>query len=175
MARGDKLNPTIIIDKREQNPLAITAYRVERGTLRVGDYAIKRNELAFVVERKSLEDLVGSLTAGHDRFYHEIEKMHGLGRAILLIEAWPQDVQEQRYHSSTPARAVFGMLNAITVRTPIKIHWAGSHEGAAREFEWLVRLFCEGVQKQYKTMFAPATTKTEAKGEADEMPAPPEP
>ena len=59
--------PHIIIDNREQMPLTFQHFPSRRGTLQSGDYSLARFETRFTVERKSIDDLIGSLTAG--RFY----------------------------------------------------------------------------------------------------------
>ena len=59
-----QISPVVLIDTREKSPLAISAYPTAVETLSVGDYGIRNfsdwNNPAFIGERKSLEDLVGS-------------------------------------------------------------------------------------------------------------------
>jgi len=68
---------TIITDTREQTPLdfaQFAAYGIEteRGKLHAGDYSVKGYEHHVFIERKSLKDLVGTLTNGRKRFLREI-------------------------------------------------------------------------------------------------------
>ena len=56
--------PLIIIDNREQTPLTFQHFSSRRGTLQSGDYSLAGHEGRFTVERKSVADLIGSLTAG---------------------------------------------------------------------------------------------------------------
>jgi ERCC4-type nuclease len=60
------------------------------GTLATGDYSIQGCESRVCVERKSADDLVGSVTAGNARFRREHERMHAMiehgGRACVVIE-----------------------------------------------------------------------------------------
>lgn len=82
----------ILRDSREQNPLSFDGFKyveaVERATLPVGDYSCRFKDgyqPKVSVERKSVEDLYGTLTKGHDRFNREIAKAAELG--IWLIVA----------------------------------------------------------------------------------------
>lgn len=58
----------IITDTREQLPYWTT----ERKTLIVGDYTTKKLLGKFHIERKSLQDLYGTITSGNQRFKHEL-------------------------------------------------------------------------------------------------------
>lgn len=58
----------ILVDTREQLPY----WSENRATLIVGDYTTKRLLNSFHVERKSLQDLYGTLTSGNNRFKYEL-------------------------------------------------------------------------------------------------------
>lgn len=58
----------IIVDTREQLPL----FNGARQTLNVGDYTTKLLLNKFHIERKSLQDLYGTLTKGNTRFKYEL-------------------------------------------------------------------------------------------------------
>jgi ERCC4-type nuclease len=51
--------PVLVIDSREQAPLAFERLESVRGTLRTGDYSVRGLEDLFSVERKTVADLVG--------------------------------------------------------------------------------------------------------------------
>jgi len=77
----------IIIDTREQKPLEFTVPTVREG-LSVGDYRAKfsDNSLSTVVfERKSINDLFGTLSKGYLRFKNELSKARELGITIIII------------------------------------------------------------------------------------------
>lgn len=59
---------TIIIDTREQLPY----WNTKKQTLIVGDYTTKKLYNRFHIERKSLQDLYGTLTSGNRRFKYEL-------------------------------------------------------------------------------------------------------
>ncbi len=58
----------ILVDTREQLPY----WPSNRATLIVGDYTTKKLLNSFHIERKSLQDLYGTLTSGNNRFKYEL-------------------------------------------------------------------------------------------------------
>lgn len=150
---------TIQIDTREQRPLEITAYPTERIGLPVGDYGIRNfsdwNNPRFIVERKSVDDLVGSVTSGRARFLKEIEKLRQFEFRALLIEGTRLDVELGHFKSCTAPASVLATLDAISVRANVHCFWCSDPEGAARQLESLVRQFIRGIEKQARLILAP--------------------
>jgi ERCC4-type nuclease len=64
----------IIIDTREQKPLAFTGHKTTSRKLDEGDYNIKALEPYIVIERKSYADFYSSITHWHIRFKSEIKR-----------------------------------------------------------------------------------------------------
>ena len=56
-----KLTPTIIIDRREQNPWTFHVLPSEPGSLDSGDYSVRGLEHMVSIERKSLDDMLGCI------------------------------------------------------------------------------------------------------------------
>ena len=86
---------TIIEDSREQQPLDFTGFRgVEsvRSGLKTGDYSIQGYEDKICFERKSAPDLISTLSAGHERFLREIDRMKDFEEKYILIEREPSVV-----------------------------------------------------------------------------------
>lgn len=82
----------ITTDTREQLFLDFTKFRgvsSVRGTLKTGDYSIQGYEDQITFERKSVQDLVGTLTSGHSRFLREMERMRSFKAKYILIEHTP--------------------------------------------------------------------------------------
>ena len=88
----------IIIDSREQAPWAwdpSDAVTEIRG-LAAGDYALAedceavrgREALAvrFAIERKSLDDFLGTISAGWDRFQRELVRMEAFPARVVIVE-----------------------------------------------------------------------------------------
>ena len=79
----------IVIDTREQTPWAFPSYIVDskRGTLRTGDYALE-GDYNFAIERKSLDDFLGTISTGWERFLRELDRMEEARypAKIIIIE-----------------------------------------------------------------------------------------
>lgn len=73
----------IQIDTREQNPLTFKDSISEK--LDFGDYKIFNDNYSVYFERKSLTDLVGTLSSGIDRFTKEIERAKN-DYLIIIVE-----------------------------------------------------------------------------------------
>jgi ERCC4-type nuclease len=125
------LNPTIIIDTREQTPLIFEHLASERGTLQSGDYSIAGLEHDFAVERKSIPDLCQSVTRGRERFERELHRLRGFSFARILIVGSPKEV-EQTAHNP---KAIFSSLSAMETRWRVPVVWESSPELAARLVE----------------------------------------
>lgn len=82
----------ITTDTREQLFLDFTKFRgvsSVRGTLKTGDYSIQGYDDTICFERKSVQDLVGTLIGGHERFLREMERMRSFKAKYILIEHTP--------------------------------------------------------------------------------------
>jgi len=145
--------PTILIDSREQAPWQIDTYPVEVVGLPVGDYGVRGFSdwvnPRFIVERKSLADLVQSLTWERERFWKEIEKMNQFRFRCLIVEADRADMENGCYGSRANPHAIIQSVLALQVRCNVHVVWAGTPEGAARLFQGLVRQFVRGIEKEH--------------------------
>ena len=115
---------TIIEDSREQRsldfaPFAPFGVAVERRKLRTGDYSVAGYEHHILIERKSLQDLVGTLTHGRERFLRE---MYDRGAYVpckhLVIEAsWQEISAAYSFSLANPiaiTNSVFSLMNPPT-------------------------------------------------------------
>ena len=89
----------IVVDTRENTPWAFPAHlaTVRRGKLDAGDYALA-GDLNFAIERKSLNDFIGTISTGWERFQNEIERMIFYPAMIVLIEGTFTDILTQNYN-----------------------------------------------------------------------------
>ena len=96
---------SIIVDDREKTPWDFGDYaRVSRGHLPTGDYALE-GDLGFAVERKSLDDYIGTIASGWTRFKAELARMKEdqFPARIILIEAdWSHVIKGVYNHSEVP-------------------------------------------------------------------------
>ena len=79
----------IIIDTREQTPWAFDPSAVDAsiGTLQTGDYALA-GDFSFGIERKSLDDFLGTVSSGWERFKRELDRMDAAKwvAKIIIVE-----------------------------------------------------------------------------------------
>lgn len=78
----------IIIDTREQTPWSFDPMYADTsvGTLKTGDYALAGDD-GFAVERKSLDDFLGTISTGWERFQRELDRMAGWPAKVVVVEA----------------------------------------------------------------------------------------
>lgn len=108
--------PTLLVDSREQTPLPFTRLQAVRAGLVTGDYSVHGAENLFAIERKSIADLVSSITVERDRFERELIRLRGYEFKRLLIIGSPEDIQQQRYRSRTTPAAVMATISAFDAR-----------------------------------------------------------
>lgn len=93
----------IIVDTREQKPFwtrnqPSKGYLVRRGTLSVGDYTTQVLLGKFHIERKSLQDLYGTLIHNHPRFRREIIRSEEKGiRLVVVVEGSHSDFINKKF------------------------------------------------------------------------------
>ena len=165
------IKPTILVDSREQTPLDIQGYPVEVVGLPVGDYGIKGfsdwENPQFIIERKSLSDLIGSLTQGRERFLREVEKLREFRFAAIVIESYESEILRWDYESKATPQSIVQSLAAIQVRAGIHIIWAMNADGAVKTVESLARQFCRGIEKDHKRLLKACETTTTGKTGSD--------
>lgn len=76
---------TIVVDTRETCPVLPSHIGVITAKLDYGDYTVAGSHL--VVERKSLSDLVGTMSSGYERFLREIARSAGdAAHVVVMVE-----------------------------------------------------------------------------------------
>lgn len=133
------MKPVILVDSREQAPFAFSeAVDTQRVTLDAGDYSVIGLTATVAIERKSLDDLVGSITAGRERFWDCCSRLSRLDFAVIVVEAALSDVIAGRYVSKTRPQSVVGSMLAVHVDFGVPTIWAGSRSNAANIAERLL-------------------------------------
>lgn len=115
----------LIQDTREQKPLFKPApWIIEKG-LKSGDYSIKGFEDTIAIERKSINDLYGSLGVGRKRFEAELGRLLDYAWKGLLIEG-PESKLYDEVHkfSSLHPNSLFHSLSRIEVFYGLHIYYA---------------------------------------------------
>lgn len=77
----------IVIDTREQCPWSFDPAQVDAfiGTLKTGDYALEGDD-RFAIERKSLDDFLGTISSGWPRFCRELNRMSDFVAKVIIVE-----------------------------------------------------------------------------------------
>lgn len=124
---------------RNYAPLII---RTEEQHLKTGDYSIRGLEHLLTVERKSLNDIYGTLAGGRARFEREHERMAAMvaagGAACVVIEAasnliekdWGETIGSVPQEGSLNPNSVYGTWLSWSVRYNVPWYWLGSRRAA---------------------------------------------
>jgi len=131
---------TILQDTREQAPWRFSnACNVQVVTLDSGDYSMMGFSDRVRVERKSLADLVGSITTGRERFLDECRRLMAFEFRLLVVESSVEAVLAHAYRSQTNPQSVLGSVIALHVDYGLPCVWAGDARNAANIVERLFR------------------------------------
>lgn len=128
---------TLIVDTREQRPFNFTKYPVEvqRAKLDAGDYSIAGHEHQIALERKSMADLVSTVTVGHKRFKKEIERSLGYAYFGIIVEEpftmLLHDAYKGAKHNKTAGEVVAKIVNAIRVKYNVDVMFCMDEAEAA--------------------------------------------
>ena len=139
---------TIRIDSREQRPYKFEL-PVETGAMPCGDYSLCNLENHIAIERKTIDDLIGCLTTGRDRFERELHKSRALEYFALVIEGTLEDLSHGRYQSKMDPKAAIQSLVAFSVRYRLPIWFAGDRKNAERLTENLLQKYVDQTYKRF--------------------------
>jgi DNA excision repair protein ERCC-4 len=143
-----KVDPVIVIDTREQEPLAFQRLRSVRGTLITADYSILGLENLFAVERKSIADLVACcMGENRERFERELHRLRGFRFKRLLVVGSEEAILAERYRSNIKPQAVLATLGAFEVRYDVPVIFKQSPETAAAQIERWAHWFSREVSR----------------------------
>ena len=122
-------NFKIIIDRREQHFYLFKNIPWEWGTLQTGDYSIKGYENLVTVERKSIDDLFGTLSSGRERFFNEIERMKLFDLAVIMVESDPMSIiMNPPMRSNASPKMILSTLLSITAKSRIPVLFFSSRQ-----------------------------------------------
>lgn len=122
----------VVVDTREQAPFHFTGIKQDDGRdlivplvnrgLVSGDYAIDGLEALMSVERKSLRDFYGSISAGRERFEREIQRLNEMRVAYVVIEADWNDILQPESFTKVPAKVATRTIQSWSIKYP-RVHW----------------------------------------------------
>lgn len=106
---------TIIVDTREQRALEFKCKTIRKG-LKFGDYGAEIGDyrIPVVFERKSKNDLYGSLTHGYDRLRRVFQRAEKAGFTLIIaIEGDKENILCGCNHSSREPSSIIKQLETI--------------------------------------------------------------
>lgn len=149
MTAAPELMPRLIVDTREQTPLMFRHLEATRGTLQSGDYSVAGLEEEFAVERKSVADLVGSVTRDRDRFSRELHRLRGFRWKYLLIVGTEMELARLAAQGrvKNPLQVKNSIL-AFSTRYGLQSVWVDNPDAAAHVVEsWAFMAYRESMRQ----------------------------
>jgi len=160
--KSQKCPWTMVYDTREQSPWLFEDLRmgvggaahkvdidVERGSLKSGDYSIKGYETRIAIERKSAEDLFGTLGRGRERFVRELARLDKFDFSAVVVESeWWDMLNNPPERSKVTPAAVNGTIVAFQQRFT-KTHWwfcPGRYVASKQAYKILDRWYSDNIK-----------------------------
>lgn len=127
---GRKLDAPIVIDTREQRP-----YQIDdaiRAKLDAGDYSVEGYESRIAIERKSLDDWIGTILRNRERFARELARLSAYDFAAVVVEGTVADIAYGLYKSEIKPSALIAMTADLIIRLrPIAVMFGGDRPSSA--------------------------------------------
>lgn len=145
----------ILVDTREQQPYSFDSYEgvtVHRAGLESGDYSLPDHQHIVAIERKSIDDLIGCLTTGRERFAKELHRLRPYLLRAVVVEASMEDVARGRYKSQMAPQAALQSILAFMVRFSIPFIFAGNRRGGEYTTHGLLWKYCQEQEKRFKAI-----------------------
>ena len=120
-----------VFDTREQDPWLVAPdvpWLVAK--LDAGDVSVAGFESSIVIERKSLDDFAGTVTAGHERFRRELLLLQTYAFAAVVVEGTVADVLAHRYRSRIEPTTLLKIAATIEAKYKIAVHFVGGRAEA---------------------------------------------
>lgn len=137
----------IVIDSREQRGYQFPGAQVRK--LDAGDYSVAGYESEIAIERKSLDDWVGTVLNARVRFRHELAKLRDYTFAAVLIEATPEDITQHYYSSNIAPEALMGITCELIVRlAPVVVLFGGDRPHSKLMCEKMLRFAARRAQER---------------------------
>jgi ERCC4-type nuclease len=146
------MQPVVVIDTREQDPLPFSRLAAERGTLATGDYSIRGAEELFAIERKTIADLLACCVGeNRERFFRELHRLRGYRFKRLLVVGTRDQIETGDFRSNVSPKAVLATLAALEARFDVPVVFSPSPVEAARRIVswafWFARELVEATNE----------------------------
>jgi ERCC4-type nuclease len=113
------------------------------------------------LERKSLDDLAGTLTSGRERFAAECQRGRGLDLFGLVIEGSLDDILRHRYQSRVNPRSLIQTLAAWSVKYGFAVWFAGNRQGGELLVYSLLQKYLRDAQGRLEAIIKAHGSSTE--------------
>ena len=141
----------ILIDTREQLPYQFQAPAI-KGTLHTGDYSVAGLEDHIAIERKSLNDLIGCLCTGRERFEKELFRGRALDFFALVVECSLTDIVSGNFRSKMTPRSAIQSLLTFSVRYRLPVFFVENRKYGARVTESLLLKYARELEKRMESI-----------------------
>lgn len=123
----------ILCDTREQTPWTFECeptFEVVKKKLDTGDYTIEGLEHRVTIERKSIDDWIGTVLRDRQRFYRELDRMRSFDFRCVIVEAGIREIIGGNYRSSASPMSILGFVAEVSVAQSVPVYLAGSRPEA---------------------------------------------
>lgn len=144
----------IITDSREKTPYKFINYPVDvtTGTLNSGDYSLAGFSDLVAVERKTLTDLISSISGERKRFTKELERLRGYDTAALVVECRWQTIKAGKYRSKMTPQAATQTLISFMAQYRLPCFFAEDAR-AGEDFTYnFLRHYATQAERRYKAI-----------------------
>ena len=118
----------------------------------MGDYSLVGAEHLIAIERKELNDLIGSLTTGRERLEKELWKGKALDYFALVVEASLSDIINGHYRSQMEPKSAIQSLLAFSIRYHLPVWFCENRKYAERITQSLLEKYAREIQKRFEAM-----------------------
>jgi ERCC4-type nuclease len=144
----------VIIDNKEQKPLEFKNSVSKH--MKTGDYSILYRGIDYsnkiALERKSIADLISTLSSGHKRFKKELERALNLEYFAIIIEGPYFDVLHKNYSgarfSKMPGYTITSILFTLHVKYDINVFFAQNRNESKAIMQELMRAYLKQKERE---------------------------
>lgn len=123
----------VIVDTREKAPWTFEGQRgitTKRAKLDAGDYSVEGLEARVSIERKSLEDWIGTVLRERQRFYRELELLRAYDFRCVIIETSVRELYSPRVADRLHPAAIMGFVAEVAVQQHVPVLLGGTRAEA---------------------------------------------
>lgn len=138
----------IIVDTREQRPWTfedLPHIETRKAKLEAGDYSVEGLERRVAIERKSLDDWIGTVLRERPRFYRELEALRAYDVRAVMIESSVAEILRGGYRSEVRPEVVLGFIAEVAVKQAVPVYLGGTRA----ESQYLVGKMLEQARNRF--------------------------